>query len=181
MRKDETGTFWPQLLIGAAVGLIGSVIDCIVNEEELSWNTVAKVAVATIAGAVGAVVGPVAAAAVSATASAISSAIEGNNLGQIALDATVAAGISFIGAGTQLAVGRMYAGDFVKNASKTGLKQYANAMGYVGRNFKSASSWSGKIMLDASVSFMDKPLAQFAGQGISFSAERALNKPWEMS
>ena len=175
MRTDENGTFWPQLLIGAAVGLIGSVIDCIVNDEELSWGTVAKVAVATIAGAVGAVVGPVAAAAVSATASAISSAIEGNDIGQIALDATVAAGLSFIGSGAQLAIGRIYAGDFVENASKTGLKQYANAMGYTGRNFKSASSWSGKIMFDASVSFMDKPLAQFAGQSISFRAERAIN------
>lgn len=61
--------------------------------------------------------------------------------------------------GAQLVVGRAIAGNFIKNASKTQLKTFANSLGYVGRSYKNTSCWTGKIMFDASASNMEKPLA----------------------
>ena len=172
MRVDGDGEFWIQFGIGAAIGFVGGVIDFLQSGEDLSWIEVAKIGVSTLAGGVTAVVGPVAGILISGAASGINSALSGNDSEEIIADAFVGSLISSIGSGIQLAAGRMLAGDFIKNASKTQLKVFANSLGYVGRNFKNALLWTGKIMYDASVEYMDKPIAQFIGCAITFGIER---------
>ena len=62
----------------------------------------------------------------------------------------------------------------MKTTSKTGLKTFANSLGYVGRNFKNVTAWTGKIMFDASVAFMDKPIAQITGYAVSWGSEKLM-------
>ena len=172
MRVDEDGEFWLQFGIGAAVGFVSGVIDFLQSGEELSWIEVAKIGVSTLSGGVTAVVGPVAGALISGIAYGVNSALSGNDSEEIIVDSFVGALTSGIGSGMQLATGRILAGNFVQSASKTKLKMFANSLGYVGKNYKNALSWTGEIMSDASVEYMDKPIAQFVGYSIAFVSER---------
>ena len=172
MRVDEDGEFWLQFGIGAAVGFVSGVIDFLQSGEELSWIEVAKIGVSTLSGGVTAVVGPVAGALISGIAYGVNSALSGNDSEEIIVDSFVGALTSGIGSGMQLATGRILAGNFVQSASKTKLKMFANSLGYVGKNYKNALSWTGEIMYDASVEYMDKPIAQFVGYSIAFVSER---------
>lgn len=109
---------------------------------------------------------------ISGVAGATNSAIAGNDAERIMTDAFISAGVSLIGSGAQFAAGRVLAGEFVEKSSKTQLKRFANSLGYVGNNFKSSSSWRGKIMLDASKKFMDETIAKVAEKTTSFVSSR---------
>lgn len=160
--------------MGAFVGLIGGIIDQAVSGD---WSVkgFVKTGISVLEGAATAVVGPAAGALISGFAGGIGSALSGNDTEQVFVDAFISAGISLVGSGGQLAAGRALAGDFVNKASKTQLKTFANSLGYVGRNFKTASSWSGKIMYDAAVQFSDEIVPQVIGQSVSFIGSRLCN------
>ena len=172
---DHSGEFPLHILIGAAVGFIGGVIDQAIDGDLKSLDAWVQIGISTIEGAATAAVGPAAGALISGITGGVSSALAGNDTDKIMTDILVSAGISLIGSCTQLAVGRIFAGEFVEKASKTQLKYMANSMGYVGRNFKTSSSWTGKIMFDASKKFMDKTVAIVSEKTVSFIGARVWN------
>ena len=176
MREDGDGEFWLNMAIGAVVGAAVSAVTQLVNDPD-AWQTGefwAQVGVSAVGGAVTSVLGPVAGAIVSGTTNGINSAIAGNDINQIFLDSALGATTSLVGSGAQLLAGRAIASSFVKNASKTQLKLFGNSLGYVGQQCKNATSWTGKLMLDAAVHFMDKPLAISASYFSSAIADIAI-------
>lgn len=173
-RADDGGEFWFNVVIGAAIGFVGGLIDQAISGN---WSVEGwiQTGISTIECAVSTVAGPVTGAVISGVLGGVCSAIEGNDNGQILLDAAISAGISLVGSGAQLVAGRALAGEFIENASKHEMKILANQLGYVGRNFKSAGSWTGRIMLDASLKFMDEAPARIFGKSVEFIVTRNLN------
>ncbi len=172
MRVDHDGEFWlTTLCIGAAIGLLGGIVDQAISED-WSLNAWIQTGVSMVEGALTMFVGPVAGALISGATGAINSVIAGNVDGQIIYDALINAGGSLFGDAVGLAVGRVLAGEFIEKASKTQLKEFANSLGYVGRNFKSPSLWKGKIMMDASKQFVDKAISQVCRETTSFVSGR---------
>ena len=175
-RIDSEGNFWSQFVIGAVIGLAGGIIDQIQSGEEWTVNAIAKIAVSTISGGITAVVGPITGIIISGIAGGINSYLSYNDNEQILADALSSSLSAAIGCGAQLLVGRVLAGSFIKNASKTKLKTFANSLGYVGIDFKTASSWSGEIMFSASVSYMKKPASVIVGDSTSFIIDRLISR-----
>ena len=174
-RVDDGGEFWIQLGIGAAVGLVSGIIDFVQSEEDFTWISAAQIVLSTVSGAAAAVVNPVAGAIISGSASAINSTLSGNDTEEVVADAIASTAISLVGGATQLAVGRVKAGAFIKSASKNKLKMFARDLGYTGKYFKAPACWTGEIMFDASAAFMDKPLPQIVGYSTTFAGERLWN------
>ena len=172
---DPEGEFPVNIVIGVVFGFVGGLIDHFASGEDFSLNSAISIAVSTATGALAAAVGPAAGALITALGAGINSAISGNDGDEIVADSLIAAGNSLLGSGVQLAVGKAFAGEFIEHASKTQLKVFANSLGYAGKNFKTQSSWTGKIMLDASKKFMDKTVPYIIGQSASFINERILN------
>ena len=181
MRVDGDGEFWlTTLIIGAAIGLIGGIIDQIISDD---WSKEAwgETAMSTIENSVsGFVDNTLGKALISGATGAISSAMAGNNEEQIVADAFIASGISLIGDAASLAVGRALVGKFINEGSKTRRKSFANFLGYDGRKFKEPSAWSGKIMFDASKQFLQEKASKYTEKGFSFIGPRIWNylSPW---
>ena len=174
MRTDETGEFWIQFLIGAVVGLTSEIFDFVTSGEDFTWQVAAQMAVSTFGGGLSACVGPVGGALISGMTNGLNSRLEGNTVDTAYKDAIVGTTTSLLGSGVQFLVGRTYVADFMKTASKTSLKTLANNLGYAGRNFKNISTWTGKIVIDASILFMDRPFAQLSGFVVSGGLEKLL-------
>ena len=179
MRVDRSGNAWWQAVIGGVIGLAGGIIDQWINND---WSAIAfvRTGISAAEGAITAVVNPFAGFLISGTAGDINSALAGNNKDQILADALVNGGISIMCSGVELAAGFIQAKKFVSTASKTQLKTAANALGYAGRNFKIASSWTGEMMLDISAKFMKESSYQALSLPVSFlmSVSWAKVSPW---
>ena len=165
MNVDHGGEFW-NAFIGTAFGFISGIINQWIKDD-WTLNGFTQTGISTIEGTVTATVGPIAGALISGASSAVGSAISGNSSEQIVTDSLLGVGSSLVGSGIQLAVGRVFEGEFIEKATKTQLKTFANSLGYVGRNYKTKSLWTGKIMYDASKQYMNRRIAQFTGQTTS--------------
>ena len=180
-RSDSEGEFWISVAIGAALGGVGKIIDMHANSELdwKDWKTYAKIGLATVSGGLSAVTGPITGILISGITSGIDSALSGNDVAQVSTD--IANGIitsSLItGAGSamQLIPGLISAKHFVNNASKSQLKQFASNLGYLGRNYKQASEWTGKIVFDATKEFSDKIPGKIVGNTVTWGLDRLAN------
>ena len=180
-RSDSEGEFWISVAIGAALGGVGKIIDMHANSELdwKDWKTYAKIGLATVSGGLSAVTGPITGILISGITSGMDSALSGNDVAQVSTD--IANGIitsSLItGAGSamQLIPGLISAKHFVNNASKSQLKQFASNLGYLGRNYKQASEWTGKIVFDATKEFSDKIPGKIVGNTVTWGLDRLAN------
>ena len=178
MHLDACGTFWFGLILGAVVGLVTGLVDYAqkrANEEDLDWKDGFQIGLSVVVGAVTGVVGPVAAALISGVGSGINSMLSGNTGTEVLGDVAIGMTISALASGSQLVAGRVKAGSFVKSASKSQLKKFANKLGHAGKNYKNSSSWKGKIMYDASTSFMNAPSSKITGASTTLVLEETLN------
>ena len=126
-----------------------------------------------------AVTGPITGILISGITSGIDSAISGNDVEQVLTDAAngiiTSSLITGAGSAMQLIPGLISAKHFVNNASKSQLKQFASNLGYLGRNYKQASEWTGKIVFDATKEFSDKIPGKIVGNAVTWGLDRLAN------
>ena len=185
-RADDGGEAW-HVIAGILLGAAGKALDMYHNGELdwSDWRTYARIGVSAISGGISAAVGPLVGTIISGISNGVDSALSGNDFNQIMQDTAsgiISAGIiSGIGEVAKLIPGSIVAKKFLNNASKTQLKQFANSLGYVGRNYKQVTAWTGKIMFDAACNFSDNipSKAKAFGMLATWVIERASGIDWE--
>ena len=183
-RADDGGEAW-HVIAGILLGAAGKALDMYHNGELdwSDWRTYARIGVSAISGGISAAVGPLVGTIISGISNGVDSALSGNDFNQIMQDTAsgiISAGIiSGIGEVAKLIPGSIVAKKFLNNASKTQLKQFANSLGYVGRNYKQVTAWTGKIMFDAACNFSDNIPSEAFGMLATWVIERASGIDWE--
>lgn len=183
-RADDGGEAW-HVIAGILLGAAGKALDMYHNGELdwSDWRTYARIGVSAISGGISAAVGPLVGTIISGISNGVDSALSGNDFNQIMQDTAsgiISAGIiSGIGEVAKLIPGSIVAKKFLNNASQTQLKQFANSLGYVGRNYKQVTAWTGKIMFDAACNFSDNIPSKAFGMLATWVIERASGIDWE--